>query len=44
MFIPRNNENTQKLLDQAIVQFLAESGVAFRLTDFDSFRQFRQNF
>ena len=44
MFIPRNNENTQKLLDQAIVQFPAESGVAFRVTDLDSFRQFRQNF
>ena len=39
MFIPRNNENTQKLLDQAIVQFLAESGVAFRVTDLESFRQ-----
>ena len=39
MFIPRNNENTQKLLDQAIVQFLAESAVAFRVTDQDSFRQ-----
>ena len=37
--LPRNNENTQKLLDQAIVQFLAESGVAFRVTDLDSFRQ-----
>ena len=33
-----NTEATQKLLDEAIVNFLAESGSAFRVVDLNSFK------
>ena len=35
---PMNTEATQKLLDEAIVNFLAESGSAFRVVDLNSFK------
>ena len=36
--VPKSNEVTQKLLDNAIVNFLAESNSAFRVVDLDSFK------
>ena len=35
---PRNTQATQKLRDEAIVSFLAESGSAFRVVDLKSFK------
>ena len=37
-FMPKSNVATQKLLDESITKFLAESGVAFRVVDLDSFK------
>ena len=33
-----NTQATQKLIDEAIVSFLAESGSAFRVVDLKSFK------
>ena len=38
-FLPKNNAATQKLLDEAIVKFLSDSGVAFRVVDLDSYKE-----
>ena len=37
-FLPKSNEHQQKLVDDAIARFLAESGSAFRITDLKSFK------
>ena len=37
-FMPHNTEVAQKTLDNAITHFLADSGVAFRTVDLDSFK------
>ena len=38
-FLPQNTEMAQKTLDEAITHFLAESGVAFRIVDLESFKK-----
>ena len=38
-FLPQNTEIAQKNLDDAITHFLAESAVAFRIVDLESFKK-----
>ena len=42
-FVPKTNAATEKLLDEAIFNFLADSGIAFKVVEPDSFKNMFNN-